>query len=85
MWLCVDRVEGDTVILLDDRAAVYSLPRADYLLTVGLEPRESDVLSAVTDGTDVLSASFDESETRRRREAARKRLNRLFGRSGQTP
>ena len=80
MWLCVDRVEGNTVVLLDDGERVYSLHRAAYTAMVGKDPAESDILAAEVEGDRILSAAYDESETRTRKETARKRLNRLFGR-----
>lgn len=79
MWLCVDRIEGDTVVLTDESERLYHLKRTDYRTLTGREPAESDILSAETDGDRILSATYDETETKTRKEAARKRLNRLFG------
>ena len=80
MWLCVDRMEGDTVVLLDDAEQTYTLSVAAYTAAVGRPPAESDILRAeVRDGR-ILSAVYDEDETTTRREAARARLSRLFGR-----
>ena len=81
MWLCVDRMEGDTVILIDDEAAVLSLPRKTYEALTGRAPRESDVLRAEVKDGQILSAACDETETARRREAANARLSRLFGKT----
>ena len=82
MWLCVDRMEGNTVVLVDDDAAVISLSRTEYTALTGCEPRESDVLTAEVDGEGlVVSATYDEAETKRQRDTARRRLDRLFGRS----
>lgn len=81
MWLCVDRIEEDTVILLDDGEISYALSRAAYTALVGREPAESDILAAEVEGMRILTAAYDGVETASRREAARKRLNRLFGRS----
>ena len=81
MWLCVDRIEADTVILLDDGETSYALSRAAYTALVGREPAESDILAAEVEGMRILTAAYDGVETAARREAARKRLNRLFGRS----
>lgn len=82
MWLCVDRMEGNTVVLLDDDAAVIPLSRTEYTALTGCEPRESDVLTAEVDRDGhVVSATYDEAETKRRRDTARRRLDRLFGRS----
>ena len=79
MWLCVDRIEGSTVVLLDDREIVYRLPCADYAALVGREPAESDILDAVIEDGRICSAVYDETETTRRLDAARARLNRLLG------
>ena len=81
MWLCVDRIEGNTVVLTDDSEQLYRIPRADYTALTGREPAESDLLTAETEGDRILSAAYDGAETAARKEAARKRLNRLFGRS----
>ncbi len=81
MWLCVDRIEGDTVILLDDGETSYALSRAEYARLVGKDPAESDVLSAEVEADRILTAAYDGAETATRKEAARKRLNRLFKRS----
>ncbi len=80
MWLCVDRIEGDTVILLDDDEKSYTLSRAAYIILVGQAPSESDILSAEAEGDRILTAVYDGAETAARREAARKRLNRMFRR-----
>lgn len=79
MWLCVDRMEGDTVILIDDEAAVLSLPRKAYEALTGRAPRESDVLRAKLENGQPVSAVVDDAETERRHRAARDRLSRLFG------
>ena len=80
MWMSVDRIEDMTVILLDDEEKTFSLPADRYRALTGLPPRESDVLEVTLDGDLILTAAYSESETKRREEAARKRLNRLFGR-----
>lgn len=80
MWLCVDRIEGDTVVLTDESKGLYRLSRADYTALTGREPAESDILAAEAEGDRILSAAYDGAETASRKEAARKRLNRLFGR-----
>ena len=79
MWLCVDRVEGNAVILIDDEAAVLSLPREVYVTLTSKEPRESDVLRAELENGQPVSAVVDDAETERRHRAARDRLGRLFG------
>lgn len=81
MWLCVDRIETDTVILLDDNERIYRLSLSAYTDLVGIPPAESDVLSATVEDGRILAAVRDETETAARKEAARARLNRLFGRS----
>ncbi len=80
MWLCVDRIEENTVVLLDDGERVYRITCADYTALVGRAPAESDILSAEVEGDRILSAVYDEAQTNTRKEAARARLNRLFGR-----
>ena len=79
MWLCVDRTEGDTVVLLDDEERIYRLDRAAYVAMVGRAPAESDILSAEAEEGRVLKAAYDPEETASRKAAARARLNRLFG------
>ena len=79
MWLCVDRIEGNTVVLLDNGEQVYRLSAADYETLVGSTPAESDVLSVEMDDGRILAAAYDGVETERRKTAARERLNRLFG------
>lgn len=79
MWLCVDRIEKDTVILLDDDERVYPLSRADYTALVGIPPAESAMLAAEIREGRIVTAAYDEAETAARAAAARSRLNRLFG------
>ena len=79
MWLCVDRIEGNTVVLLDNGEQVYRLSAADYETLVGRPPAESDVLSVEMDDGRILTAAYDGVETERRKTSARERLNRLFG------
>lgn len=78
MWLCVDRIEGTAVVLLDDEETVYRLSCADYTALTGRAPAESDILSAAVEGKQILSAAYDEAETTARKAAARARLDRLF-------
>ena len=80
MWLCVDRIEKDTVILLDDDERVYPLSRADYTALVGIPPAESAILAAEIQDGRITAAVYDEAETAARMRAARARLDRLFGR-----
>lgn len=79
MWLCIDRIEGNTVVLLDDQEKVYCLAADAYIALVGRKPAEGDVLTAETEGGSIRSAAYDEGETLARKAAARARLNRLFG------
>ena len=46
-----------------------------------MTPAESDVLTAEAEGERILSAAYDGAETAARKEAARKRLKRLFGKT----
>ena len=80
MWLCVDRVENQIVVLMDDNEKLLHVSVAEYIALVGRRPAESDVLAAEVEGDTLLSAVYSEEETRNRKEAARGRLNRLFGR-----
>ena len=79
MWLCVDRTEGDTVVLMDDQEKIYRLERAAYVAMVGRDPAESDILTAEVREGRVFAAAYDPEETASRKAAARARLNRLFG------
>ena len=79
MYLCVDRIEGNTVVLQDDEEKLYRVDVPTYVALVGREPVESDVLTAEVAEGSIRSASYDEAETTARKAAARARLNRLFG------
>lgn len=79
VWLCIDRIEGNTVVLLDDGEQVYHLNAAAYETLVGRDPREGDVISAETADSTILAAAYDGEETQRRKDSARERLHRLFG------
>ena len=80
MWLCIDRIEGNTVVLLDDREKVYSLTADAYIALTGRAPADGDMLTVEIEEGSILSAAYDEGETLARRAAARERLNRLFRR-----
>ena len=80
MWLSVDRIEGNTVVLLDEKEKVYRLAVDAYIALVAREPAESDMLAAEVEEGSICSATYDEAETLARRAAARERLNRLFRR-----
>ena len=79
MYLCVDRIEGNTVVLLDDEEKLYHMDVPAYVALVGKEPAESDVLTAEVAEGSISAAAYDEAETQTRKAAARARLNRLFG------
>ena len=77
MWLTVDRIEENTVILQDRDEALYTLSVQDYTAMAGEPPVESLVLEAqVADGK-ILSLTPSREETERRLSAARERLHRL--------
>lgn len=79
MWLSVDRIVGNTVVLLDEKEKVYRLAVDAYIALVAREPAESDMLAAEVEEGSIRSAVYDEAETLARKAAARERLNRLFG------
>ena len=79
MYLAVDRIEKDTVLLQDDREAVYTLPVQDYEALVGRPPRESDILKATVRDGAVIAATPDDEERDRRLARAAERLRRLMG------
>ena len=79
MYLCVDRIEGNTVVLQDDEEKLYRVDVPTYVALVGREPVESDVLTAEMAEGSICSASYNGTETEARKAAARARLNRLFG------
>lgn len=79
MWLSVDRIEGNIVVLLDEKEKVYRLAVDAYIALVAREPAESDMLAAEVEEGSIRSAVYDEAETLARKAAARERLNRLFG------
>lgn len=80
MWLCIDRIEGDTVVLLADDKTLYRLPVAACHALTGRTPAESDILSATIEEGRITAAAYDEGETAARKAAARARLDRLLGR-----
>lgn len=82
MWLCVDRMEFETVLLMDDDEKMYALSADAYTALTGCPPREGDMVEGtVTDGV-VTAAVYDPAETEARAAAARERLHRLFKRTG---
>ena len=62
MYLAVDRIEKDTVLLQDDCEAVYTLPVQDYEVLVGRPPRESDILKATVRDGAVIAATPDDED-----------------------
>lgn len=80
MWLCIDRIEENTVVLLDDQEKIYCLAADAYIALVGREPAEGDMLTAEVEEGSICFATYDEAETLARKAAARERLNRLFRR-----
>ncbi len=81
MWLCVDRIEGDTVILTDDDERVYRLSVAAYTAIVGRAPSESTMLCGEVQDGRIWTATVSDTETEARAAAARARLHRLIKRS----
>ena len=79
MWLCIDRIEGNTVVLTDDEERIYRMDIATYEMLASRSPAESDVLTATVENGFILAARYDGEETERRKIVARARLNRLFG------
>ncbi len=77
MWLCVDRIEGDLVVLVSDGRECYHLVVERYAALVGRLPQEADILSATIVDGEVLAASYDAVETQLRRAALEDRLQRL--------
>ncbi len=80
MWLCVDRIEGNRVILTDDDERLYCLPVEAYTTMTGEAPREAMLLRGETDGERICSLTPDPAEAARREAAARERLARLIRR-----
>ncbi len=81
MWMAVDRIEGEYVILIDDSGKAHELPLQAYLQTVGQPPVETHVLHCTMIDGVIASATYDPQETQRRLDAARARLERLKQRS----
>ncbi len=85
MWLILDRIEADTVILQDEDEALYTLTVQEYTAMTGEAPVESLALDAqVADGT-ILTLTPSPEETERRLSAARERLKRLAARPKKWP
>ena len=78
MWMSVDRIEKDLVILIADDETLYHVKVADYETLVGRPPQETHVLWTETRDGNILSARYDPEETSRRLQAAKDRLQRLL-------
>ena len=75
-YFVVDRIEGKTVVLVDDGDLQYDVPRRDLPGTL----REGSVLRVEVDEAGAPrweTAELDEGEERRRMDEARKALDRL--------
>jgi hypothetical protein len=81
MWVSVDRIEGQTVVLCGDDDKEYRLSVEVYSSLCGRSPRESDMLDATEVDGAITSLSYSEEETVKRTQAARARLRRLFNRT----
>lgn len=80
MWLVLDRIEADAVILQDENEALYTLTVQEYTALTGDAPVESLVLEAqVADGR-IRTLIPSPEKTERRMSAARERLRRLAAR-----
>ena len=80
MWLAVDRIEEDLVVLMDDDEVIYHLTQEAYTALCGRAPRENTMLDAeIKDGRILSAVCSDEEETRRLAEV-KARLARLVNR-----
>ena len=80
MWLVVDRIEENIVVLMDDDEMTYHLSAEAYTALTGQAPIPHTVLDARVENRQILSATCDPAETQRRLTAARARLQRLINR-----
>lgn len=80
MWLAVDRIEENMVVLVDDDEVIYHLSAAAYTALTGRAPTQNTVLNARAEDGKILSATCDDAETERRLAVARARLERLINR-----
>ena len=80
MWLAVDRIEAEIVVLMDDNETVYRLAADTYTALTGRVPVANTVLEAHVENGVIRSAVCDDDETHRRLETARARLARLVKR-----
>ena len=78
MWMSVDRIEKDLVVLIADDETVYRVKVTEYNTLVGTPPQETHMLWAETREGNILFARYDPEETSRRLQAAKDRLQRLL-------
>ncbi len=82
MWLSVDRIEDqDMVVLVADDEAVHHLSAEAYTALVGRPPKANAMLDARIESGVIVSAVYSGEETERRLAAARERLTRLTRRN----
>lgn len=81
MWMSVDRVEGNKVVLIDENEKIYTMTMQDYLSMVGVSPQESHMLLCQVENDKITSAAYSSQETERRLASARARLERLIQRN----
>lgn len=81
MWLSVDRLEENIVILIDDDDTLYRVSVSDYKSLTGRSPRETHMLWCELENGSIRSARFDPEETERRLQAAQARLRRLINKN----
>ena len=77
MWMSVDRIEGDIVVLIDEAEKIYHLTTSAYFAMVGQSPKESHVLSCQIKDDNIISAVYSPEETQYRLAMAKARLERL--------
>lgn len=80
MWLAVDRLEENLVVLMDDDEVIYHLTREAYTALCGRAPRENAMLDAEIRDGKILSAVCSDEEEARRLAEVRARLERLVNR-----
>ena len=81
MWVAVDRIEGNTVVLVSDEEKIFHVAVADYKTLTALSPQESHILQCEIRDGHIISARYDPHETDRRLAAARARLQRLINKN----
>lgn len=78
MWLAVDRIERDTVVMIADDETVFHLDVNAYERLTGIPPQETHTVWCEIKDHEIISARIDPSETARRTKAAQDRLRRLL-------